>query len=54
MQSTGNEKFTCYVYCKTKLFEAGVDDLSSSDEYDDEDDSVNVKDSDEEETESND
>eukprot|EP00347_Sterkiella_histriomuscorum_P024501 403330892 len=54
MQSTGNEKFTCYVYCKTKLFEAGVDDLSSSDEYDDEEDSDNEKDSDEEETESND
>jgi len=37
MQSTGNEKFTCYVYYKTKLYEPGVDDVSSSeDEYDEE------------------
>ena len=38
MQSTGNEKFTCYVYYKTKLFEPGVDDVSSSEDEEEQDD----------------
>lgn len=38
MQSTGNEKFTCYVYYKTKLFEAGVDDVSSDEEDEEQED----------------
>ncbi|CDW80107.1 UNKNOWN [Stylonychia lemnae] len=43
MQSTGNEKFTCYVYYKTKLFEAGVDDVSSSEEDEDENEESKAK-----------
>lgn len=47
MQSTGNEKFTCYVYYKTKMFEAGVDDLSSeSEDENNEDESKDESDED--------
>ena len=53
MQSTGNEKFTCYVYYKTKLFEAGVDDVSSSEDEDEEEDKSEKKDSNSDEDEEN-
>ena len=38
MQSTGKEKFTCYVYYKTKPFVEGEPDWESEEEEDEDDD----------------